>query len=153
LTWPPVYWKEGPDSMYQCGVAGTVGSNGTHIAVVDTSAAPSPSPASTTPATGPLSPDAILLERIAQYRRRIEGLEARVRELQLEWEFKVTHNVTLQKRLDALHEQLDALQPSRGRRLTMRAIEALLPPGTRRRRLAKQLRGSVGRRLAPRDGR
>jgi GT2 family glycosyltransferase/glycosyltransferase involved in cell wall biosynthesis/predicted SAM-dependent methyltransferase len=72
LTWDPVFWKEGPESRWQCGVRATV------PATEDVPSIPMP-PREPAAADGhdvvPATADEILLQRIHQLRDRVEELE------------------------------------------------------------------------------
>ena len=68
LTWEPVFWKDGPDSRWQCGVR----------AVVPASAASQPDPVDVEPSSPkplPVAADEVLLNRIRKLRAVVESLQ------------------------------------------------------------------------------
>ena len=153
LTWPPVYWKAGPESLYQCGVVGTVlrhhdqaAEGGLERPSLDVALPPADDDGTSAAAAQepPLSPDEELLERVARYRERVNRLEARLREAELGRQLASHHASTLQRSLDALHG-------SRTITLATRAAALAMPSGTRRREIAMKAARHVPLRRRPSD--
>ena len=72
-TWDPVFWKEGPESRWQCGLRATVPAAGTAPKL------PMPPRDDGSPAPRehqPVLADELLLQRIQQLRARVEELES-----------------------------------------------------------------------------
>lgn len=142
LTWPPVYWKTGPDSRYQCGAVGTVvahhdvpgaDSDGT-VSFAETAAPPAgngSSPELVAPAA--MSPTEELLERLARAQASVAGLRANLRDARAGEDLA-------QARVREIQGELDALCGSRSVALAMRAAAVAAPPGSRRRGLADALK-------------
>ncbi len=74
LTWDPVFWKEGPESRWQCGVRATVPTQGT---TPSSSFGPDDRALEPRPAVEqPVLADELLLQRIEQLRARVQELES-----------------------------------------------------------------------------
>ena len=74
LTWDPVFWKEGPESRWQCGLRATVPTQGTAPSSSD--AAADDGRRAPTRVDQPVLADELLLQRIQQLRGRVQELES-----------------------------------------------------------------------------
>jgi len=158
LTWPPVFHKEGPESAFQCGVAGRVGSIPASLEPEDDSDASDPvTTAAEAEMDGivqrlPMSTEEVLLQRVQRYRDRIHRLKAEARELRRKCK-EGDHLFMRLKDLEARYADLDVRSREREARYELlagsrtvavagraqRLAGLILPAGSSRRRLIGRL--------------
>ena len=147
LTWPPVFHKEGPESRWQCGVAGTVASRRPEIATV------AESPATRTAPKGPIdyrelpgTTVEMLLVRIERLREELERQFASSDTKHQLLEVTRVETERLTKELAHAQHDLAMLRSTRSYRAA-RAVQALsdvaIPKGSERRRLAAFAAASI----------
>jgi predicted SAM-dependent methyltransferase len=171
LTWPPVWWKDGPDSRWQIGAVGRAVGDA-HVVEEDAHPLPKNAAEATPSYDGlPLTPHEELLLRvrdleevIASERRRREELAERDRklaaddrilrgmvdELRGDRDRVERERVTAVLANEKLQQEAGGVIDSRAYAVAVRlrqALQVVLPPDTRRRALASRVLG--GRPASP----